>query len=420
MNTGLKIANLIHTDAMKNGPLHVAIIWTKFLPYHVARINHLRKRLSAEGHRLTAIEVASKDALYPFPEQQVATDDYVCIFSGRSYRALSPMAIHTRIYSTIERLAPDVVISPSTPFPSGMAAIKYCLRNNKFSAIMDDAWQLTDTRGWLIASVKKIIHKIVDAAFIPSAFHASYYERMGFPSDRIVVGVDVVDNDFYSRHSHSARERDNELRRELQLPKKYFIFVGRFIKRKGIETLLKAFRHYRSSTGSAAWDLVLVGDGIEIGEYKMTAQQIDGVHFSGAHYGEKLCAYYGLAKVMIIPSDVETWGLVVNEAMASRLPVIATSGCGAARALIEEGKNGWMFQPRDHRRLSQLMTTVSSLPDDELKEKGEHAFHTIQSYSLETFSTSALSLFSMTQRNKNLLMPNIVTRLWPGRISFYP
>lgn len=420
MNTGLKTANLFPIDAMKNQPLHVAIVWTKFLPYHIARINHLRKRLNAEGHRLTAIEVASRDSLYPFPDQQVTPEDYVCIFSGKSYRALPPMAIHTRIYSTIERLAPDVVISPSTPFPSGMASIKYCLKKNKFSAIMDDAWQLTDTRGPLITAVKKIIHQIVDAAFIPSPFHASYYEQMGFPPDRIVYGVDVVDNDFYSRHSRSAVERGEELRRELNLPKKYFIFVGRFIKRKGIETLLQAFRHYRSTAGSAAWDLVLIGDGIEIGEYKVSAQKIDGVHFVGAQYGEKLCAYYGLAKVLIIPSDVETWGLVVNEAMACRLPVISTSGCGAARALIEEGKNGWIFQPRDHRHLSRLMTAVSSLPEDVLKEKGEHAFRTIQSYSPETFSSSVLSLLSMTQRNKKGLLPNIVTRLWPGRISIYP
>ena len=405
---------------MKNGSRHVAIVWTKFLPYHIARINHVRTQLHAEGHRLTAIEVASKDALYPFPETNLSATDYVCIFSGKSYRALHPLAIHHRIYSTIEQISPDVIISPSTPFPSGMASIKYCLKKKKFSAIMDDAWQLSDTRGPMITAVKKIIHNNVDAVFIPSRFHAPYYERMGFPSERIVYGVDVVDNDYYSRYSQSAAERSDELRKELKLPKKYFIFVGRFIKRKGIETLLEAFQLYRKDPGPAAWDLVLVGDDVEITEYTMKAKKVEGVHFAGIQVGERLCAYYGLASALILPSEIETWGLVINEAMACRLPIIASSGCGAARALIDEGKNGWMFQPRDHHRLLDLMKEVSGLPEGVLKSTGEQAFRTIQSYSLDTFSAGVRSMLTMTQRNKKMVLPNIITRLWPGRISFYP
>ena len=285
---------------------------------------------------------------------------------------------------------------------------------------MDDAWYLSDTRGHLVTAVKKIIHNNVDAVFIPSEFHAPYYEHMGFPRERIVVGVDVVDNDFFSRHAQFAAKRSREIRKELNLPEKYFIFVGRFIKRKGIETLLQAFQLYRKEAGPAAWDLVLVGDDVESTEYTFKVKKMEGVHFVGAQFGETLCAYYGLASAMILPSDIETWGLVVNEAMACRLPVIASSGCGAARALIDEGKNGWMFEPRDYHRLSQLMKEVTFLPSDELKFVGELAFRTIQSYSLDTFAAGVLSMLSMTQRSKKMLLPNIVTRLWPGRISFYP
>lgn len=405
---------------MSNHSKHVAIIWTKFLPYHIARINHLRNRLQGEGHRLTAIEVASKDSLYPFPEQNLSTMGYTCIFSGKSYRALPPMAIIRKIYSTIEKISPDVVISPSTPFPSGMASIRYCLRNKKISAIMDDAWDLSDKRGAIITTVKKMIHRNVDAAFIPSQYHSSYYQRMGFQNDRIVFGVDVVDNDFYASQASKARENEEALRAQMELPQKYFIFVGRFIKRKGIGTLLHAYATYRSKAGKNAWDLVLVGDGIDIGEYKIEAKQIDGVHFVGAQFGESLCMYYGLARALILPSEVETWGLVVNEAMACGLLVIASSGCGAGRAMIEEGKNGWLFPPNDHQRLSELMHQASSLKEKEWESISEHAQRTIQSYSLDTFAESVLKILEMPLRNKTNIMSNIVTRLWPGRISFYP
>ena len=126
---------------------HIVIIWSRYLPYHVARIRHLRDRLHEVNCRLTAIEVASKDALYPFPESTESSSiEYRCIFSGKSYRALNPLVISYTIYRAIVELHPDVVIASATPFPSGMAAARYSLLYHKFSIMMDDAWEFSDQR----------------------------------------------------------------------------------------------------------------------------------------------------------------------------------------------------------------------------------------------------------------------------------
>lgn len=399
---------------------HIAIIWTKYLPYHVARIRHTRKRLLALNWRLTAIEVASRDALYPFPENTPKGDDYICLFSGKSYRALAPHTIHTTALRTIERLQPDVVIAPATPFPSGMASIKYSLQYNKISIMMDDAWEFSDRRGPIITAVKKIIHRNIDAAFIPAPSHAPYYLRMGFPPERIFYGVDTVDNDYFETSADTFRRQSTTLRRELNLPSRYFLFVGRFIERKGINTLLDAYCQYRKSSSKEKWGLVLVGDGDERKQHEERMKEFSEVRFVGSQFGENLCRYYGLASAFILPSEVETWGLVVNEAMASRLPVLISKGCGAGRALVEEGRNGWTFGVGDSQALARCMTTMTDLPKGRLEQMGLQSNEIIHKWSLDTFADSVIAASSLQRRERGGIISYLVTKFWTGRISFYP
>ena len=404
---------------------HIVIIWSRYLPYHVARIRHLRDRLREVNCRLTAIEVASKDALYPFPESAESSSiEYRCIFSGKSYRALNPLVISFTIYRAIVELHPDVVIAPATPFPSGMAAIRYALLHHKFSIMMDDAWEFSDQRGKIITMVKKFIHQNIDAAFIPAPSHAQYFGRMGFPKERMVFGVDVVDNEYYSRHAQVARDHDSELRKTLSLPKKYFLFVGRFIPRKGIESLLKAYLIYRNTTRAPEpWGLVLVGDGDARKKYQLEVaprRHQPDIVFAGSQFGEKLCYYYGLASAFILPSEVETWGLVVNEALASGLPAIVSKGCGSAQVLIDEKKNGFTFTYGNSTEIAEYMETIAALPSAELTAMADHSKKIIANWSLNTFADSVIRAIQLPRRERGSWISQFFTVFWPGRISFYP
>jgi glycosyltransferase involved in cell wall biosynthesis len=74
-----------------------------------------------------------------------------------------------------------------------------------------------------------------------------------------------------------------------------------------------------------------------------------------------LPAYYGLAGAFIHASTTEQWGLVVNEAMASGLPVLVSNRCGCTSDLVQEGVNGFTFDPYDVQQLAQLMLGLSTL-----------------------------------------------------------
>ena len=83
------------------------------------------------------------------------------------------------------------------------------------------------------------------------------------------------------------------------------------------------------------------------------------VHLPGfKQYGE-LPAFFGLAQAFVHASTTEQWGLVVNEAMASGLPVLISDRCGCAMDLVAENKNGFTFPPENVETLAQLMLKVS-------------------------------------------------------------
>ena len=75
---------------------------------------------------------------------------------------------------------------------------------------------------------------------------------------------------------------------------------------------------------------------------------------------EELPTYYASAGAFIHASTIEQWGLVVNEAMASGLPVLVSNRCGCAKDLVREGVNGFTFDPYNEEQLADLMVRIAS------------------------------------------------------------
>ena len=241
------------------------------------------EKLSQLGCQLSAIEVASQDASYGFPESVFSENGFkhICCFPEMSYHQLKPGEIYGQVFDLLMELGPDLVFAPATPFPEGMAAFSYRLTSESRVVMMDDAWGNADSRGPLTREIKRLIHRNIDAAFIPASSHLSYFLKMGFSEDRILFGADVVDNRYFLRKSEEARVNDEKLRASKKLPKNYFLFVGRFLPRKGLETLLKAYEDYRHRTSQTPWDLVLVGEGESFKNIQNLSRNISGIVFAG-------------------------------------------------------------------------------------------------------------------------------------------
>jgi glycosyltransferase involved in cell wall biosynthesis len=398
--------------------MHIAIIWQRFLPYHIARIRRLRERCIEMGYKLSAIEVASQDDSYGFKSNTDLDNEWICCFPKTSYHEHNANEIHNKVLSVLNGLQPDIVFAPATPFPEGMAAVSYRVHSNKRMIMMDDAWEYTDRRKSVIKFIKRNIHKNIDGAFVPAPSHQHYYNDMGFSEKRIVFGVDVVDNDYYSKKSETIRLNSQVVRSSLQFNENYFLFVGRFLPRKGIKTLLEAYKKYLRYTSGVPWKMVLVGTGPYMNAIQ-TALDEENIIYAGARFSDELCSYYALAGILIVPSESDPWGLVVNEGMASGLPVIVSSGCGASKTLIKEGENGWIFRPRDYDALADLLVRFSTLPEDVRKRMGKKSQEIISLWSLDRFADGVLQALSISRRPPADMVANIITRLWKGHVRVY-
>ena len=156
-----------------------------------------------------------------------------------------------------------------------------------------------------------------------------------------------------------------------------------------LERLIEAYAIYRERAGSLAWQLVLVGDGPSRKplEARIRALNLeDSVQIRGFCQYDELPIYYALAGALVHVSTVEPWGLVINEALASRLPVIVSRTCGAVEDLVSDGKNGFVVDPYDAGQIAAALETLSSMSPADRSRMGEIGFARITDWGPARFA----------------------------------
>jgi glycosyltransferase involved in cell wall biosynthesis len=182
--------------------------------------------------------------------------------------------------------------------------------------------------------------------------------------ERIFFGYDAVDNNYFGANADAVRANPEKKRREHGLPEIYFLASARFVEKKNLAGLLDAYARYRLRAASA-WPLVLLGDGPlrpDLERLRDAFGLRDHVLMPGFRQYAELPAHYALAGAFVHASSVEPWGLVVNEAAASGLPLLVSNRCGCAPELVRDGVNGCTFDPGDAAALAEKMERVAA-PD---------------------------------------------------------
>jgi glycosyltransferase involved in cell wall biosynthesis len=247
---------------------------------------------------------------------------------------------------------------------------------------MSETTEADYSRAWWKESVKRLlIGLLFDYGIAGGKPHVRYLTRLGFAPAKIARHYDVVDNRFYLEQAERARQLP-ETRGANGLPENYFLYVGRLAPEKNVDGLLRGYARYRRAGGT--WSLVLVGDGPERAalERLCAGMQIaDDVRFAGLKSAWGTTAYFAFAGCFVLPSGREPWGLVVNEAMASGLPVIVSDRCGCAEDLVANGTNGYLFDPANDEELSGHLLAMSEAPESLRKQMGRKSLEIIDGYS---------------------------------------
>jgi glycosyltransferase involved in cell wall biosynthesis len=175
---------------------------------------------------------------------------------------------------------------------------------------------------------------------------AHYLGSFGIDENKIYRCVQAVDNDFWMRE-RALCDRE-ATRTQLNFRGKVFLAVGRLVPLKGFDYLLRAWAGVAIEVRDRHM-LVLVGAGPEESTLRRLADALGLRHivFAGAQSPRDLVNYYTAADVVVVPSLVDVWGLVVNEAMACGLPVLGSKYAGASQQLIRDDSVGELFDPLD-------------------------------------------------------------------------
>ncbi len=173
---------------------------------------------------------------------------------------------------------------------------------------------------------------------------AAYLEKLGVqPSQILTRKAAVVDNDVILEHYRMAMPERAKRKQHKGWANYNFIFVGRLIPPKNLAMLLDAFAEISRETSD--WGLVLLGEGEQKHLLQQLAQNIENVRFEAGVPWYEVAEYLALADVLVLPSESEPWGLVVNEAMICGLPVLVSEPSGCVEDLVRTGQNGFTFDP---------------------------------------------------------------------------
>ena len=315
------------------------------------------------------------------------------LFSGKQFDELSKSRLARCIHVNLQRLNPDVVCVNGWADTTALAGITWAIMAGRRIVLMSESTAYDERRRWLQEAVKRRIVAVGGAALAGGSPQRAYLLALGLRGDAVLSGYDAVDNAYFAERAARVRNVAAAERARLELPERFFLASCRFVAKKNLLRLVRAYAQYRRDASAGAWSLVLLGDGVLRPRIEAETQALrlnGGLHMPGFRQYDQLPAYYGLASAFVHASTSEQWGLVVNEAMASGLPVIVSNRCGCAPDLVRNGVNGFIFDPCDVDQLAGLMGRVVAMTDEQRRAMGQASERIIANWGPERFADGLL------------------------------
>ena len=184
--------------------------------------------------------------------------------------------------------------------------------------------------------IKKVFLSRVSIVFASGDLHVELLKKLTYLSNvKITKGVGIINKPEF-----------------LKIPKKYqknFLYIGRLSKVKNLEVLIDIFNELKG------YSLTIVGIGEDEKYLKDKANQ--NVIFLGSIQNSYLKQIFQENDMLILPSISEPWGLVVEEALYFGLPILVSKNCGS-RELVEEGKNGFIINPKNQESIKKKILQI--------------------------------------------------------------
>jgi len=322
--------------------VRIGILWTGLSGYLNACLKELAGRDGAElfvSHRAPTLDA-------PFDESQ-----FTWMKNRLMWRVDSEL---NGLEECLREFDPEVLVfsgwAVSAYRRAARSAAGRCLR----IMTMDNCWHATPKQRLAAWIARYYLRPLADAVWVPGERQAVFARKLGFEQRKILRGLYCCDRSRFQA-SHTLRISEGR-----PVPRS-FLFVGRFVPDKGIDTLVKAYETYRAKFPDP-WPLICCG----AGPLQYLLEGKSGIQVEGFLQPEALEAKLASAGCLVLPSKFEPWAVVVHEASSAGLLILASENVGAAVHLVQDNYNGYLFGGDDIRGLASLMGRVSVLPDTRL------------------------------------------------------
>lgn len=286
------------------------------------------------------------------------------------------------LFRRLQKERPDAVLVNGWVAKTCLQALWACRRLGIPCLVRGEANRLRPRAAW-----KEILHGVLlrqYTAFLAiGSANRDFYRHHHCREDRIFWSPYAVDNEYFAGQAARRADRRAEIRTAFGIPHGacVFLFVGKLEPKKHPGDLLAAVSLLPDELRTRSHVLV-AGDGELRNACETLARDRNlAVTFAGFLNQTQLPDAYAAADVLVLPSDAgETWGLVVNEAMASGLPAVVSRLAGCQADLIVEGQTGYSFAAGDVSGLAQVLSGYLREPGRALSQ-GEAARKFIQEFS---------------------------------------
>jgi glycosyltransferase involved in cell wall biosynthesis len=373
------------------------VILTEIIaPYRIPLFNALAKNPEVDLHVIFLAENDPQLRQWQTYKEEIRFS-YQVLPSWRSHIGKYNLLLNRHVSAALAQAAPDAVLCGGYNYVASWQALSWARRHKVpfFLWSESHARELRTGRAPVEFLKKRFIHKC-SGFVVPGKAAFDYLRLHGVNEKTIFVAPNAVDNEFFAAAAKAARQNAARNLRELDLPGRYFLFAGRLVRDKGVFELLSAYAKLEASVRQES-ALVFVGDGPARQRLQQEAAAISPgiIRFPGFAQREKLAIYYALADMLILPTYTDTWGLVVNEAMACGLPVILSRIAGCAGDLLKENWNGTLVPSMDIPSLTSAMRRLACQPDLRA-EMGVHSAQHITSYSADAWADGICRMLANT------------------------
>lgn len=308
--------------------MKIAVLWTFQTDYLMEALRHA----VAEGNDVLLF-VQDPDPNLPAASQ----DSSVPILSSPSVAAAM---------DALTLFQPDVTVIAGWHVPA-YRKIASSLRGVSARVMAFD----TQWRGTLRQRLGRAIFKIrwrsfYDWAFVPGERQFVFARKLGFESNRIHYGSIPANVPLFERYHETDLEHSE---------RRSFLSVSRLVDAKGIPILLAAYEQYRSRAADP-WELRIGGAG------PVSVPDSPGIVRLGMLAPDDAAIEMARCGCFVSASVFEPWGVVLQEAAITGVPVIATEECGATGSMLLAGVNGIVVPTGDINALADAMIELSTLP----------------------------------------------------------